>query len=332
MKILITGICGFIGAHVAEHFIKNTSYDIVGIDKLSYASMGYDRLRECEVFGHPRVSIYTADLALPIPSGLKQELGNIDVILHLAAETHVENSIVDPLLFVEANIVGTVNLLNYAKGLKSLKHFFYFSTDEVFGSCKPEDPGFSEYDRYFASNPYSASKAGAEQISVAFAHSYKMPVVITRTMNCFGEYQHLEKYIPLVIRHVLQHERIGIHSYPDGMLTGSRKYIHCRNVAAALLFIMDKIESMPGKVQIFHIEGEKEISNLDLALYIARRMGMNLSYELVADPKKRCGHDLRYSLNGESMARLGWILPKTFEASLDKTIDWYLNNPKWLER
>ena len=326
MRILITGICGFIGHHVAEHFLINTRHELLGIDKLSYASNGFNRLRDAGCFGNPRLRLFSADFNQEISAGLAKELGEIDYILHLGAETHVDNSIKDPTAFVYSNIVGTMHLLNYARTLPSLKRFFYFSTDEVFGPA-PKGIQYEENDRYNATNPYAATKAGAEQLCLSYANTYKLPLAITRTMNCFGERQHPEKFIPGIISKVLKGQTVFIHSDPTKTKAGSRYYIHCRNVAAALLFLLEKAEQR----EAYHIVGEREVDNFDMARFIADTIGKKLEYEMVDFHSSRPGHDLRYGLDGTKMQKMGWQIPKTFEVSLTKTIQWYLNNPKWLD-
>lgn len=328
MKILITGIAGFIGTHLAEHFLANTGAEIYGIDKLTYASNGYNRLRDIGCMDNKRVHLYCADLVQPVSPGLNQELGKIDYIFHLAAETHVDNSIKDPSPFVLSNVLGTMHILDYARTLPDLKRFFYFSTDEVFGPT--QDPaGFREWDRYNSTNPYAASKAGAEQLALSYSNTYRIPLIITRTMNCFGERQHPEKFIPSTIKKILQGETVLIHSDHSRTIPGSRCYIHCRNVAAALLFLLNY--EFPSVRDIVHIVGEQEVNNYVLAKFIAAVVGKELQYELIDFHSTRPGHDLRYGLCGERMKFLGWQLPKTFEDSLTKTINWYVDNPKWLE-
>jgi len=326
MRVLLTGICGFIGSHIFEHLILNTDFDIVGIDKLTYASNGYNRLRDTGYIDSPRLKLFSADFAYAIPPGLVKEIGDIDYILHLGAESHVDRSIENPEPFVINNILGTMHMLDFAKHLPNLKKFFYFSTDEVFGPA-PGTVAFKENDRYNATNPYSATKAGAEQLCVAYANTYRMPIVITRTMNCFGERQHPEKYVPSTIRKVLNNQTVIIHSDATRTKAGSRFYIHSRNVAAALLFLLDKSCIK----EAYHIVGEREVDNLDMAKFIAEVIGKPLKYELVDFHSSRPGHDLRYGLDGTKMKEMGWQIPKTFEASLVKTIKWYLDNPKWLE-
>jgi len=327
MKVLITGACGFIGHHVVEHIFKTTKWDIICMDKLTYASNGYNRLRDLGYLQSGRLTTFAADFSRPISPGVAQELGEVDYVLHLGAETHVDNSISNPEAFVMANVVGTFHLLEFCRTLKNVKEIFYFSTDEVFGPA-PEGVAYKEWDRYNATNPYSATKAGGEQLALAYANTYKLPIVITRTMNCFGERQHPEKFIPMIIKKVLKGERVTIHSNAEKTKAGSRFYIHCRNVASALTFLMEK-EHVPLKV--FHIVGEKEVDNLQMAQFIAKVLGRVLKFEMVDFHSSRPGHDLRYALDGGLMKSIGWEPPKTFETSLEKTIDWYVNNPKWLE-
>ena len=329
MKIIITGGCGFIGHHFVEHLCINTDWDIIVIDKLSYASMGFERLRDTEIFStyRNRVRVFTTDLILPIPEGLMKEIGyDVDYIVHMAAETHVDNSIKYPQLFITNNVNSTVNTLEYAKRLKSLKQMFYFSTDEVFGPALG-DTLYKEWDRHKPTNPYSASKSAAEQICIAYENTYGLPIIIVNVMNAFGERQHVEKFIPLCIKKILNNEKVYIHSYPDKKTSGTRFYIHGRNIAQAVLFLINKGE--PGEK--YNISGEKEVSNLDLALTIAKIMNKTLDYEMVNFHKTRPGHDLRYGLDGTKLFNMGFKLPLNFEESLKKTVEWTLDNQKWLE-
>ena len=158
-KILITGGCGFIGHHFVEHLLKNTTQEIVIFDKLTYASEGFTRLRDIDAYDDKRVMIVALDFTKEIPIGVTKEIGTVDYIMHMGAETHVDNSITDPAPFVFSNVIGTMRMLDYARTLKGLKKFVYFSTDEVFGPA-PEGAAYKEWDRYNSTNPYAASKAG----------------------------------------------------------------------------------------------------------------------------------------------------------------------------
>ena len=327
MKILITGGCGFIGHHFVEHVFKNTDWDIVIVDRLSYASNGFERLRDTNTLINDRIKVFTCDLILPLSEGIIKEIGEVDYIVHMAAETHVDNSIKTPALFLDNNIKSTFNLLEYARNhLPNLKTFFYFSTDEVFGPALG-DTLYKEWDRHKPTNPYSASKSAAEQICIAYENTYKTPLMIVNVMNAFGERQHVEKFIPLCMKKLLNNEKIYIHSYPDKKTSGTRFYIHGRNIAAAVLFLIKN-----GEIgEKYNISGEKEVSNLEMAQYIAKFMNKELDYEMVDFHSDRPGHDLRYGLDGSKLFDMGFKLPLNFEESLRKTVEWTLDNQKWLE-
>lgn len=351
-RILVTGGCGFIGHHFVEHLIKNTDWDIVILDRLSYASSGLDRLRDIDVFGEnqKRVTLFTADFTKPIEEGLLSEIGQVDYIVHMGAETHVDNSIENPMRFVFANVVGTGNLLQFARMQTNLKKFIYFSTDEIFGPA-PGDRKYKEWDRYCSTNPYSATKAGGEELCLAFANTYKLPVVITHTMNVFGERQHTEKFIPKTIKKILANEEIDIHSNKEKTKAGSRYWIHARNVAYAIQFLLDKepmmrdFEKREGEEVMWmpaskwNIVGEREVDNLELAQLIHKTltaMGLtngDLKYKMVDFHSSRPGHDLRYALDGEKLKASGHNLPMGFEESLDKTVRWMVSpeSNKWLK-
>lgn len=325
-RVLITGGCGFLGHHVAEHIHKNTDWEIILIDKLTYASSGFKRLRSAGILNSPRVKLFTWDLCSKLTNGLISEMGDVNIILHLAADTHVDNSISEPVEFIHNNISSTVNILEYARSLNNLQLFLYFSTDEVYGVAPP-GVSYKENDIHNPSNPYSASKSGSEMICLAYANTYKVPVIITNTVNVTGERQHVEKFIPKVIRMVRDNESIDIHANPDCTLPGSRFYIHARNVAHALLFIIDN-----GKIgEKYNITEYKEYDNLQIAQMIANIMGKELKYNLVNFHESRPGHDLRYDLDGTKLAALGWKPNVDFETSLQRTIMWTLNNQEWLE-
>lgn len=324
-KILITGGCGFVGHHIVEHFLKNTGLEIVIFDRLSYASMGWQRLKEIGAFNNDRVHTFSIDISQHLSEGVKREVGDVDYILHLAAESHVDRSIENPEPFVMSNVIGTMRILDFARDLKNLKKIIYFSTDEVFGPA-PEGIFYKEWDRYNCTNPYSATKAGGEELALAYANCYGIPINITHTMNVFGERQHPEKFIPMVIKKVLHGETIYIHANKDKTKSGSRFYIHARNVANAMNFLLNK-----GKFrQKYNIVGEKEVDNLTLAQFISQIIGKELKYELVDFHSSRPGHDLRYALDGSKMKTMGWNIPISFEESLRKTIEWTLKYPIWL--
>jgi len=325
MRILVTGGAGFIGHHFIEAVLLNTDWDVILLDKLTYASNGFNRLRDAGCFDNPRLKLFSADFTHALPCGLAKELGDIDYIIHMGAETHVDNSIQNPEPFVITNVVGTMHMLNFARCAKGLKKFVYFSTDEVFGPA-PQGVDYKEWDRYNSTNPYAATKAGGEELCLAFANTYGLPVIITHCMNAFGERQHPEKFIPSVVKKILNNETIFIHADPTKTKAGSRFYIHCRNIASAVIFLLTN----SGVRDKYNIVGEKEVDNLEMARHISKVLDKPLKYEMVDFHSSRPGHDLRYSLCGEKVKSLGWHIPKTFTESLEKTIHWYLHNQEWL--
>ena len=325
-KCLITGGCGFIGHHTVEHFVKNTDYQVVVLDKLSYASKGYDRLRDTGVFH--LIETFCFDLNNPMPPGLFYEMDadQIEVIIHIAAETHVDNSIDTPVPFVENNIKSTLHLLEFARRLPRLKNFVYFSTDEVYGSAA-EGEAFKEGDPHKPSNPYSASKSAAEMICHSYYNTYGIPLIVMNVMNAFGERQHPEKFIPLCINKISAGEEITIHSYEGAQKAGSRWYIHARNIAQAVLFCLK--HGTHGEK--YNVQGEIELDNLEVAQFVAKELGKPLKYKMHDNPVSRPGHDLRYALDGDKLRELGFALPLTFYDSLRRTIRWMCQNPDWLD-
>lgn len=327
-RILITGGCGFIGHHLVEHVIKNTDWDVIVLDKLTYASEGFDRLRDIKCFDEKRVLILTTDFVKEFPEGILKEIGDVDYIVHMGADTHVNNSIKNPEPFVMSNVVGTMRILDFARKQKNLDKMIYFSTDEVFGPA-PEGVEYKEWDRYNSTNPYSASKAGGEELCLAYHNTYKVPVMISHTMNVLGERQHPEKFIPMTIKNVLDGKKVIIHSNRSKTKAGSRFWIHARNVACVVLFLLEKGEAGDK----YNIVGEKEVDNLEMAQIIAKVLKKPLNYEMVDFHSSRPGHDLRYALSGEKLYNMGFRYPKTFEESLKSTIEWCLKpqNIRWIK-
>jgi dTDP-glucose 4,6-dehydratase len=372
MKILITGGAGFIGSHVVEHLLKNTDWEIISLDRLS-VSGNYARFTDMDIWakeGH-RLTMIHHDLRSPINELVAKQIGYVDYVLHMAASTHVDRSIVDPMGFALDNVVATTNILEFARKqnaiiedfVPQIKRFIYFSTDEVFGPA-PEGVAYKEWDRYNSGNPYAAAKAGGEEMALAYSNTYKIPMIITHTMNVFGERQHPEKFIPMTIKKILAGEKITIHANKEKTKAGSRMWIHARNVAAALTFLLslntvsitqeqwmgldagyfgpnfepDIITKRGIFCDKFNIVGERELDNLEMAKFIYEVIAYatvdvprsGLDYEMVDFHSSRPGHDLRYALDGEKMKLLGWSLPVDFETSLKKTVYWYLENKKWL--
>ena len=336
-KILITGGAGFIAHHVIDKILSTTDWEIITLDRLDFSG-NLNRLKEV-VSSYPkieqkRVRIVHHDLKAELNPEISASIGKIDYISHLAAGSHVDRSITYPLEFVMDNVVGTANILDYARKLDHLERFAYFSTDEIFGPA-PNGVNYKENDRYNSTNPYSATKAGAEELVVAFENTYGLPSLITHTMNVFGERQNPEKYIPMVIKKVRDNDKVMVHSNSEKTIAGSRHYIHAEDVADALLFLYNydistiKPDNTGAKCQKFNIVGKDEIDNLELAKFIAKTQDKDLNYEMVDFHSQRPGHDLRYALDGSKMEKMGWV-PKSAYDQLETTINWTLENDRWL--
>ena len=326
--LLITGASGFIGHHFVQHILAVTDWRMLLLDKLSYSSKGLQRLHEINALHNDRVKVFTWDLTSPISEGLQKELCDVNIIVHMAAETHVDRSIEDPVQCIGNNVMSTVHMLEYARKLENLEQVLYFSTDEVFGPA-PHGILYKEWDRHNPTNPYSASKSAAENICISYHNTYNIPVKVCNVMNVFGERQYVEKFIPLCISKILKGETIEIHSYPGCKEAGTRFYIHARNVASAVMFVIEKGE-IGNK---YNISGEQEVSNLEIAQNIARELGKPLEYTMVDFHSKRPGHDLRYGLDGKKLKDMGWTLPISFEESLSKMVQWTIKNGNshWLD-
>ncbi len=329
MKVLLTGGAGFIGHHVAKA-LWDVGAEVTFLERLSHSG-NLNRLAEISATDFQSVPLVAKagkviwhDLRSPISKQLARQIGEQEYVFHLAALTHVDRSIEDPLSAVLDNVVATTNLMNWAR-LASPRKFFYFSTDEVFGPA-PGSTLYKEWDRYNSGNPYSASKAGGEEMALAFHNTYGLPVVITHTMNVFGERQHPEKYIPGTIRKVLAGETVTVHSDKSKTRAGSRFYIHASDVAEAMLFLMD--EGAPGEK--YNVVGEQEVDNLVLAQKISAILERPLRYEMLDFHSSRPGHDLRYGLDGSRLAAMGWKPERSFDQMLEQTVQWYVENKQWL--
>lgn len=340
-RVLVTGSCGFVGHHVVEGLLKSTDWEVVTVDRLSFSARnGYDRLRDVEAFDDKRVSCFQHDLNQPFGEGLRKELGHIDYFLHVAAESHVDRSISDPVPFVLNNVNSVLMVLEYLRDKKAdgdpVEKFLYFSTDEVYGTA-PEGKFYKEGEAHKCGNPYSASKGAAEQLVRAYANTYKLPCIITNTMNIIGERQDKEKFLPLIINKVLSGDKLLVHADPSKTKAGKRHYLHARNITAALIFIFDKTDEFLSEVDaekgVFNIVGEREFDNLEFAQLVASHVGKPLIYELVDFHSSRPGHDMRYALDGDKLKSLGFVYPVSAEESIKRVVDWTLRpeNKRWLK-
>lgn len=339
--VLITGGAGFIAHHVVDHILQTTDWNIVCLDRLDISgnlNRLHDMLQDHDRHAvAQRVRIIYHDLRAEINSQIAADIGHIDTVLHIAASSHVDRSIANPMEFVQNNVVGTVNLLDYARlRFPNLERFVYFSTDEIFGPA-PAGVAYREYDRYNSTNPYSASKAAGEEMCVAYENTYGMPIVITHTMNVFGERQHPEKFIPSTIKKIRDRQQVIIHADPTRTRAGTRMYIHARDVAEGLMHILNLQHYRHtgdfggAHCPKFNLVGTEEIDNLALAQMIADSTGSELDYELVDFHSSRPGHDLRYALDGTLLRELGWQPRIRLSERISDMVHWTLANPRWLK-
>ena len=340
-RILLTGGAGFIAHHTIRHLLKETDWEIVSLDRLDYSgnlNRIADMMNEFDVETKKRVKIVFHDLRAEVNQMLSADLGQFNYIIHMAASSHVDRSIDEPMTFVLDNVVATCNILNFAREQKNLERFIYFSTDEVFGPA-PHGVKYKKRDRYNSTNPYSATKAGGEELAVAFENTYNMPIYITHTMNVFGERQHPEKFIPMTINKVDKGEMVTIHSDETRTVPGSRHYIHASDVADGCLFLLNnpnKVQELPidfggAKCPKFNLVGPVEWNNLELGQKIAKAQNKELLYRLIDFHTSRPGHDLRYALDGDLMKKLGWEPKVSIEERINQVVNWTLENDRWLK-
>lgn len=331
MKILITGAAGFIGSHVIRLFVnKYADYQIYNLDALTYAG-NLENIKDIE--SSKNYHFIKGDITdEKFIDNIFNEF-KFDAVIHLAAESHVDRSISDPLAFAKTNILGTMNLLNSFKNLWNTnwqdKLFYHVSTDEVYGTLG-KDGLFLETTPYDPNSPYSASKASSDHFVRAYGETYNLPYVISNCSNNYGAYQFPEKLIPLFINNVINNKSLPV--YGDGKYTRDWLYVVDHAIAIDTIFHKGKNK------ETYNIGGFNEWQNIDLIKLLCKQMDEKLEREpgssekLITYVKDRPGHDIRYAIDASKINKeLGWKPSVTFEEGLSKTIDWYLNNEEWLE-
>jgi len=324
-RVIVTGGAGFIGHYLVKYIIDTTDWEVVVIDKLTYASRGLKRLTIDEL-SSDRLRVFTWDLSHAMSVGMVKELGDINAIFHLAAESHVDTSIAYPVEFIKNNIMSTTHLLEYARKLKNLHRFIYFSTDEVFGHA-PDGIAYKEWDRHKPGNPYSASKSASEMICLSYENTYKIPLIIVNSMNVIGLRQESEKFLGLVMKKVLNNELVHIHADNDCKNPGSRNYIHAKDIVSAVMFVYNN--GIIG--QKYNISGDEEVNNLEMARIISNFMDSELRYTLINFHASRPAHDLHYRLDGSKLSDMGWHPQISFNDSIKEIVTWTLQHKEWLD-
>jgi dTDP-glucose 4,6-dehydratase len=334
MNILVTGGAGFIGSHVLRRLVtKYPSYSIVNLDSLTYAG-NLENIRDIE--NAPNYKFEKGDITDSEFVTCVFKDHNINAVIHLAAESHVDRSISDPLLFVRTNIIGTANLLNTARRswisngtpLEGVR-FYHISTDEVYGSLA-EEGLFTEETAYDPRSPYSASKASSDHLVRAYYHTFHLPVVISNCSNNYGSYQFPEKLIPLAINNIKHYRPVPVYGKGENI----RDWLWVEDHAAAI----DEIFHKGKDGETYNIGGINEWTNIDLVRLLCDIMDKKLgrpqgeSQRLITFVKDRAGHDLRYAIDSSKLKReLGWQPSIKFEEGLEKTVEWYLENQHWMD-
>lgn len=355
-RVLVSGCGGFAGHHFLEHVLINTGWDVVATDsfrhkgktdRISEVFRSHDDFAAKRPWWSERTSILTHDLTAPFSEQAIDSMGEIDYIVAYASESHVDRSITDPVPFCRNNHDVALNTLELARRVKP-KALVWISTDEVYGPVEADDfKGHKEWAPILPSNPYAASKAAQEALAISYWRTYGVPLILVNCMNMIGERQDPEKFVPLVLKKVLAGEAVTIHGTPGHI--GTRHYLHARNLADAILFILEKqaVAAFPSHLTAtywrhgipnriaqqpdrYNVATPDRVNNLEMAVKIARYAGKSLKYEFEDFHSTRPGHDAHYGLDPSKLNALGWTPPVLLGDSVRKTIEWTIKNPSWL--
>lgn len=330
---LLTGASGFIGSHALEYFLEKTDWQITC--PCSWRHKGTPERILYVLNKNPkwkyRVNVITHDLIAPFTDQTISKIGYIDYIINFASESHVDRSIEEPVDFIKNNVDISLNLLEFARKAKP-DFFIQVSTDEVYGTA-PQDIRFKEWSSILPSNPYAASKCAQEAIAICYWRTFGVPLILTNTVNNFGEMQDKEKFLARLINKISKGEKVTVHGNKDYI--GGRFYLYVKNHADAILHIINNLPPLKfeeGRTfpDRYNITSNDEVDNLTMAKLVAEIMGKKLDCEVVDYHSKRPGHDRRYGLDGIKLKQAGWDMPFTFRESLESYIKWTLDHPEWI--
>lgn len=313
MRLLVTGGAGFIGSNFIRYWLKSHPEDqVINFDKLTYAGH-LESLKDIE--NDPKHSFIQGDIA--DPEAVSKAMEGVDVVINFAAESHVDRSVLDPLVFVKTNVLGTAVLLNAALD-KKVKRFHHVSTDEVYGDLEPDDSPFTPERKYDPRSPYAASKAASDHLVRAFYKTYNLPITITNCANNFGSYHDPEKLIPRFITNLLEGEKVPLMGKGENI----REWLYVEDHARAIDLVLQK-----GDIgETYLVQGE-ERSNLEVTKKILEYLGKG--EEEIQYVEDRLGHDFRYANDGSKLEALGFKREHNFETDLEKTVEWYKQNDWW---